>query len=443
RVFTPKEIPGSREPVGFRYDTAWRRMELEALFQFGPPAGNGTLIEDLRRLDERRLITVNRGSGNLSIIDLKQPDVVGVIQARQGLQAFDVNLPAGELYLVERASRGMLVFSLADYSVADTLFPDFEPSAVLKSDGDPFLYLTDEQRLLLVRYDLSSREGPLLLPVDLDPPWLLAHHQPTNTVVLASRTSGQLRLVEAERFVLKPDRLLADSPLLALYAPPESNALFITAGGCDRSVVYRLAAGDYGFTCERIIAISGLVRSLGCTPDGKSLYLAAGGTLFRVEPEAGRILTSRELGEDLRGVAVGSKKIYAAGGLNSVFSLDSDLSGSVERAEVEMGPGPLLTAGDRLVVANCLSSSLTLLKADKLQEDVSLLVGVLLGRAYYQDNRIVVNNVFRNNLLVLDPDSYRIEEILPAGGSLFYNSAGRHFVMFDDSLATLFPSPPS
>ena len=293
RVFTPKEIPGSREPVGFRYDTAWRRMELEALFQFGPPAGNGTLIEDLRRLDERRLITVNRGSGNLSIIDLKQPDVVGVIQARQGLQAFDVNLPAGELYLVERASRGMLVFSLADYSVADTLFPDFEPSAVLKSDGDPFLYLTDEQRLLLVRYDLSSREGPLLLPVDLDPPWLLAHHQPTNTVVLASRTSGQLRLVEAERFVLKPDRLLADSPLLALYAPPESNALFITAGGCDRSVVYRLAAGDYGFTCERIIAISGLVRSLGCTPDGKSLYLAAGGTLFRVEPEAGRILTSR------------------------------------------------------------------------------------------------------------------------------------------------------
>ena len=443
RVFTPKEIPGSREAVGFRYDTAWRRMELEALFHFGPAAGNGTLIEDLRVLDDRRLVTVNRGSGNLSVIDVKKPDVVGVIQAPHGLQAFDVNLSAGELYLVERGARGLLVFSLADYSLRDTLFLGFEPSAVLKSRGDPYLYLTDEARHRLMRYDLSGGAEPLEIPVDLDPPWLIAHHEETNTIVLAGTAGGQLRLVDGKRGVLKPDRLQADSPLLALYAPPETDALFLASGGCERSTVYRLVSGDYGFTCERVVSVAGILRGLCAAGDGKSVYLAAQSTLYRLDVRSGQVLATRDVGEGLRGVASGKERLFAAGGLYSVYSLDADLGGKLLRTEVEMGPGPLVLANDKLYAANSLSGSITILEPKLLQEEVSVLVGVLLGRAYYRDNRIVVNNVFRHNLLVLDPENYRIEEIIPAGGSLYYNRKGRHFVMFDDSLATLLPSPPS
>jgi hypothetical protein len=108
-----------------------------------------------------------------------------------------------------------------------------------------------------------------------------------------------------------------------------------------------------------------------------------------------------------------------------------------------MGPGPLLVRDDKLYAVNCLSNSITVLKSGTLEYDVSVLVGVLLGRVYNEDRRIVVNNLFRGNVMVLDPDNYRIEEIIRASGSLHYDRGARAYAVFGDSGAIRLPSPPS
>ncbi len=444
RLYRPKPVPGTLGQRGFRYDPIRRNLQLEALFHFGPVGGNGTLIEDALWLDSHRMLTVNRGSDNISLVDIGKPDVLGTFEAPRGIAAFEINRKAAELYLIERGASGMLVFSLdGGAAPADTMRLDFAPAAVLQRPGGSYLYLTDEDAAVLVRLDLSAEDETRYLPVDLKPPLFIACHAQSETLVLVSRADGQVRLVDTRDFSLRPDRLNAGKPVTRLVVSEDKDALYlISATDCTRSEIHCLSASGRSFSLRHLATLSGVVRGLAAPDGGGELFAVAGETLYRIGT-AGEGPERVRIGEKVRGVAVYKDRVFVSAGLDQLYALDRKLSKPPERVTVEMGPGPLLVRDGKLYVVNCLSNSITVLDCKDLEEEVSVLLGVLLGRMYYQDRRIVVNNLFRGNVMVLDPETYRIEEIIQAGGSLHYDSAARAYSVFDDSLVTRLPAPPS
>ncbi len=445
RLYTPKPVPGTTGREGFRYDSIRRHLELEALFHFGPVGGNGTLIEDALWLDSRRLLTVNRGSDNISLVDIGKPDVLGTFEAPRGIVAFELNREAGELYLLERGARGMLVFPLDGAAArGDTMLLDFVPGAVLQPPGGRYLYLTDEDAARLVRIDLSGQGDPVSLAVDLRPPLFIAAHTGSETLVLVSRADGRIRLVDTRNFSLRPSRLSAGKPVTRLAVSGDNEQLYlVSAADCDRSEIHGLSVDKRSFTLRRLASLSGVVRDLAAAEGGRELFAVAGDFLYRVGAKGAKGPRRVRIGEEVRGVAVDQDRVFVSAGLDHVYALDHEFRQQPERVRVELGPGPLLVRDGKLYVLNCLSNSITVLDGKDLEEEVSVLLGVLLGRMYYKDSRIVVNNLFRGNVMVLDPETYRIEEILRSGGSIDYDSVTNAFVVFDDSLVTRWPSPPS
>ncbi|MBW7997467.1 MAG: hypothetical protein FVQ81_13010 [Candidatus Glassbacteria bacterium] len=445
RIYRPMPVPGTHEERGFRYDPILRHLQLEAIFHFGPEKGNGTLIEDAIWVDSDRMLTVNRGSDNLSLVDISQPDLIGTFDAPRGITAFEINRQADELYLVESGTNGMLIFALdGGSSPVDTLRLDFTPGAVLQSPGDRYLYFTDEAAQSIVRYDLIGESEAAYLQVDLRPPLFMAAHLPSETIVLVSREDGQVRLVDMDRFAQRPDRLSAGKAVTRLAVSDDDDELYlISAADCSRSEIHVLTVEQRAFTIRLLAVLSGSVRGLAAPEGGGEVYAVAGEGLYRIDP-AGRGRPKRvDLGESARGVAVGKDRVFVSAGLDHVFALDRKLENQPERVRVEMGPGPLLLRDGKLHTVNCLSNSITVLNEKDLEEEVSVLLGVLLGRMYYRDPLIVVNNLFRNNVMVLDPESYRIEEIIEAGGSIHYDAVANAYAVFGDSLVTRLPSPPS
>ena len=445
RLYRPKEVPGTTERDGFRYDPLRRHLQLEALFHFGPVGGNGTLIEDAIWLDSNRILTVNRGSDNISLVDVVKPDILGTLEAPQGIAAFEINRKANELYLLEHGATGMLIFSLnGDYSPVDTMLLDFTPAAVLLPPGGSSLFLTDEETGTLVRFDLTGRSETSYLPVDLKPPFMVAAHTQSETLVLVSRNDGQVRLVDMRNFSLRPDRLSAGKPVTRLVASDDKKALYlISAVDSDRSQIHGLSVDSRSFSLHHLASLEGVVRGLSAPEGGGELFAVAGEFLYRIGAQGARGAQKVRIGESTRAVAVSKDRVFVSAGIDHIYALDRKFKERPERIPVEMGPGPLLVRDSRLYVVNCLSNSITVLKGKNLEEEVSVLLGVLLGRMYYRDRKIVVNNLFRGNVMVLDPESYRIEEILPAGGSIHYDSISNAYTVFDDSLVTRLPAPPS
>ncbi len=447
RPFIPKPIPGDGREEGFRYDTVRRYMELESLFHFGPVPGNGTLIAELIELDERRLLTVNMASRNLSVLDLDKPDVEAVIPVPLGLEALEVNLPAREFYLVERGhTAGMLIYNLENYAPVDTMMLDFHPGAVLLSQDTRYLYMTDEEGRSLVCWDLAESEPGVRVPADLSPPYLLAVDSRTRTIVLISRSTGGIRLFRPGSLEPLDVELTLDGPLLDYYAPPESDRLYLASGSCQSSSVYFLSLEDGTSQprLEHILGLSAAVKDMSADARGKFLYLmVVGDRLYRIDTREPHKRSRVDLQAPLQRVLVSDGKVFVTGGLKDLFVLKEDLGGRVRRVTLEIGPGPMVTRDGRLIVANGLSSSITILDADRLEEEISLLVGVLLGRMFYQHHRIVVNNCFRGNIMVYDPDNLRIEDIIPVGGSLDYRPESGRYLVIGDSLVTILESPPS
>jgi hypothetical protein len=447
RPFVPKPIPGDGNADGFRYDTGRRNMEMESLFHFGPFPGNGTLISELIEVDQHRLLTVNIASRNLSVIDLSKPDLEAVIPVPLGLQALEINLPAGELYLIERGlTKGMLIYSLKNYTPVDTMMLDFHPGAVLLSPDTRYLYMTDEQAGYLVCWDLADNEPEVRVATDLSPPYLLLVDHKTATPILISRATGRIELFKPSTLEPLAVGLALDGPLLDYYAPPESDLLFLASGSCESSTVYSLSLEKDASQAhlENILGFSGPVKDLTADPEGGFVYLIAGGDkVYRVDVDNPRNRDRIDLQTPLQRVLFYNDRVYVTGGLKDVFLLKKDLGGEVSKLALEMGPGPMVAVNDRLIVANGLSSSITILDAERLKEEVSVLVGVLLGRVFYHDRRLVVNNIFRGNIMVYDPDNLLIEDIIPIGGSLDYIPESRDYMVFDDSLVAVLESPPS
>ena len=444
RVYTPKAIPGSGKKLGFQYDRIRRSLQLEAIFEFGPFNGNGTLIEELLELDQNRLITVNRGSSNFSVIDIAEPDVAAVIPAPQGPEALEINRNAAELYVIERNSTGMLIFSLDNYALGDTLLNDFDPQAVLISSDTRYLFLNDEANRSLIRFDLASDEGPLRVRTDLEPPYLLALETGSGAVLLASRSNGALRLYDPAGLSLTGSNNSIGGAILAYHAPRQGNSLYVASGDCRSSAVYNIRlAGESGLRVDRLVSVGGAVSRLASDRQGGVVFAIIDRDIYRVEAEKPGQLKRFHLGPGLRNLVAHQGKLFVSGGLRDLYMLEDDLESEPVKVQLEMGPGPLIARGDRLYVANGLASSITVLDTGSLEEDISILVGVLLGRMVHQDRRIVVNNCFRGNVMVLDPDTYRIEDIVPVGGGMLYNPDNRSYVFFDDSLVVSMQSPPS
>lgn len=445
RIHTPRPIPGSDQPDGFRYDASRRYIEMEAVFHFGPRGGNGTLIEEVIELDERRLLTVNRGSRNISVIDTGKPDIAAVIPTSQWLKALDFSLHHRELYLVERNARGMLVWSLDDYTVTDTLILGFHPGAVLLSRNSHWLYLTDEHAGELVRLDLSNPEqGPERMNPGVKPPFFIAEDRNSGALVVAGIEQGALSLIDPERFRRIDQRLDLRGRLLAHSAPRRGDGIFLAAGGCDRSSLYHLSVGDGSALLLRKLAdVGGAVSSLGADDKGDILCAVAGHEVYRIRTASPADIARYGFNDQPRRVLPVGSRIFVTAGLDALYALDRDMKEKARRVGVEMGPGPLVERDGSVWVANCLANSFTVVDAGRLREEVSLLVGVLLGGMVYQDRRITVNNVFRGNVMVLNPETWFIEDIVPVGGSMHYSASSRRLTMFDDSLVVGMDYPPS
>jgi len=445
RVYTPKAIPGADVENAFRYDTVRRYMELESLFHFGPLGGNGTLIAELLELDENRLVTVNRGSSNLSVINVKNPDVAGVIPSLQGLEALEFNLHAQELYLAERNALGMLVYSLENYTVSDTLFLGFHPKAVFLSSDTRYLYLTDESSGSLVRYDLAGNEEPRKVRTGLQPPYLLAGETDSGKIILISRSSGEISVFDPRNIDTGTMKLSVSGRLLSFCAPRQANLLYLASGDCEFSDIYCLSLTEgKEISLERILNLRGPVSRLTSDSQGRILYALAGSDLYRIDVDQPDNINRVSFQTHIRNILAYEGKVFVSGGLTDLFVFKEDLSSAKPgRVTLEMGPGPMVASGGRLYVANGLSNSITFLSAKTLEEEISVLVGVLIGRMVYENQRIVVNNCFRNNVMVLNPDDLIIEEIVPVGGSMEYSPGNRDFVFFDDSLVVSMESPPS
>jgi len=444
RVYTPKSIPGTAGGPGLRYDTVRRYMELEALFNFGPLGGNGTLIAELVELDKNRLVTINKGSSNISVIDIEHPDVAGVIPSLRGLKALEFNLQAKELYLVENDALGILIYSLNNYAVKDTLFLKFHPGAVFLSNDTRRLYLTDEQDNSLILIDLSGTEDPLKVKTGLLPPYLLAGDSNSGKIILISTSSGAIRIFDPVSLDALGGSFSIGGRLLSYCAPELASLLYLVSGDCDYSTLYRLSLPEGEQAgLERISSLRGAVKCVVSDPSGAIVHALSGSDVYRLEAAAPESQKRINLPADLRDMAVYGGKVFITGGLRDLFVLDDDLSGPSRRVTLEMGPGPLVIREEKVYVANGLSNSITILDARSLEEDISILVGVLLGRMIYVDQRIVVNNCFRGNVMVLNPDDYIIEDIVPVGGAMDYIPENRQFVFFDDSVVTGMRSPPS
>jgi len=447
RPFIPKPIPGDGREDGFLYDTVRRYMEMESLFHFGPVPGNGTLIAELIELDERRLLTVNVASRNLSVLHLNEPDLAAVIPVPLGLEALEINLPAAELYLVEKGrAAGMLIYDLNSYTPKDTMLLDFHPGAVLLSKDTRFLYMTDEKIRQLVCWNLADSDFPVRAFADLEPPYLLTVESRTGTLVLISRSSGKIRMFRPGSLEPVGAGLELDGPLLDYYAPPRADRLYLASGGCESSTVYALDLedGPSQARLERILGLSAGVTDLTADAKGEFLYLlVTGDLLYRVDAAKPASRRRVDLQASPQRVIFSEGNVFVTGGLQDLFVFKQDLSGRVRRLTLEMGPGPMAARPGRLIVANGLSSSITILDSERLEEEISILVGVLLGRVFYQDRRIVVNNCFRGNIMVYDPDNLLIEDIIPVGGSLDYRPENRSYLVFDDSMVVIMQSPPS
>lgn len=444
RVWRPKPVPGADRVDGFRYDTGRRNLEVEAVFHFGPRGGNGTLIEEMLPLDGGRLLTVNRASRNLSVINTSKPDVDAVIPVPRGLRSLEINLSSQELYLVERAASGMLVWSLKDYRVTDTLFVNFSPGAALLSRDGRWLYLTDEVGGYLVRLDLTRpADGPSRLAVTLAAPWLLAEDRESGIVFLAGQKDGRVLLCEPEGFTRLSREFALGAPLLAWCAPSDGQALFLAAGDCERSAVYSLSTGNGTASLTKLADLGGAVTALGTDPKGEKLCALSGQELYGLNPAAYSTPSHRSLPAPPQRVMPLGSKVYVSAGLDWLLVLDESLQGRIDQVQVEFGPGPLLARDGALWVANGLSSSITVLDQGKLEEKFSVLVGVLLGRMVQHGRKVVVNNLFRGNVMVLNPENYIIEDIVAAGGSLDFSAVANRVTMLDDSLAVGMDYPPS
>ena len=444
RVYTPKAVPGADSKVGFQYDKIRRSLQLQAIFEFGPVNGNGTLIEELLELDQNRLLTVNRGSRNFSVIDIAEPDIAAVIPAPRGPEALEINRKASEIYVIERNSQGMLVFSLENYAPGDTLFLGFDPGAVLLSSDTRYLFFTDSAGRSLVRFDLASEEEPQSVRTGLEPPYLLAEETGSGAVLLASRSNGAIRLYDPASLYLTGSNNSINGTILAYHAPQRGNSLFLASGTCRSSAIYRVRFdSEPGLSVDRLISVGGAASRLTSDSRGNTVFAIGSGNVYRVDPEKPGEFKRVQLDPALRNIVAHDGKLFISGGLRELYMLEDDLGDEPVKVQLEMGPGPMIARDDRLYVANGLASSITILDTGNLEEEVSVLVGVLLGRMVYQDRRIVVNNCFRGNIMVLDPDTYRIEDIVPVGGGMYYNPESRSYLFFDDSLVVSMQSPPS
>ena len=338
----------------------------------------------------------------------------------------------------------MLVFSIGGgSSPVDTMRLDFSPGAVLQPPGSQYLFFTDEASRSLVRYDLTGEGETVRLQVDLAPPLFIATHTTAGTIVLVSRRDGQMRFVDMARLSQRPDRLGAGKPVTSLAVSGDGDELYlISATDCDRSEIHAVSVQQGAFSLRRVASLSGVVRDLAAPGAGGEIFAVAGEALYRISPGGG-LPRRLALGEKVRGVAVSDDRVFVSAGLDHVYALDRELGGQPERVRVEMGPGPLLVRAGKLYAVNCLSNSVTVLDVKDLEEDVSVLLGVLLGRMYYNHRQLVVNNLFRHNVMVLNPETYIIEEIIRAGGSIHYDSVANAYAVFDDSVVTRLPAPPS
>ncbi len=443
RLYTPKDIPGNRmETERFVYDPSRRRLELQALFHFGPPGGNGTLIAELLPLGPQRLVSVNVGSRNLSIIDTARPDILGAIPTRRGVAAFDVNLPAGELLLVEREAQGVLVHGLDDFAPRDTLFLEFHPGAVLLSPDTRYLYLTDEDRQSLAVIDLKGDGGPVGVPAGLTPPYLLAVEEESGSVLLVGREQGTVRAFAAGSLERLGARLELGGRVTAIQGG--AAALYLATGGCEGSRLHRVSLDQGGLQQLELGPVEGQVRSLALDEPGGRLYALAGRELHLMALDGGGRRAGVRFSQLQRRVACDQGRVFVTGGMSDLQAFDPELERPAQRVRLELGPGPMVSREGRLFVANGLSNSINIFSNGKeLKEELSILVGVLLGRMEFIDQRLVVNNCFRGNVMVLDPYSYRIEDIVPVGGAMDYRPLDRSFLFIDDSVVVGMPSPPS
>ena len=215
------------------------------------------------------------------------------------------------------------------------------------------------------------------------------------------------------------------------------------ASQCDRSEIHSLKSEQGAFTLRRLASLSGVIRDVAAPEAGGAVYAASGDALYRIAPENAGRPQRFALGEPASGVAVEGDRVFVSAGMDHVYALDSRSGQQKAVARVELGPGPLLTKGGKLYAVNCLSNSVTVLDCDGLDEDVSVMLGVFLGKMYYHNRRIVVNNLFRYNVMVLNPESYIIEEIVRAGGSISYDSLAQAYAVFDDSMVTRLSEPVS
>ncbi|MEA2062196.1 MAG: hypothetical protein U9P14_00735, partial [Gemmatimonadota bacterium] len=280
----------------------------------------------------------------------------------------------------------------------------------------------------------------------------LAADSRTGTIILVSRSSGDIRLYRPRSLDPAAGRMSLGGTLVAFHAPEGADRLYLASGSGTSSSVFSLSlvgrggGGEDEARLERIVSLSAPVRRITSAEKGKVLYLLAGSSwLFRIEADKPHDRRQIDLKTHCQRVLAADGKLFVTGGLEDLFVLPEDFyQAKPERLALEMGPGPMLALGnERILVANSLSNSVTIVNTRELEEDISVLVGVLLGRMFYQDRRLVVNNLFRGNVMVYDPDNLLIEDIIPVGGSLEFSPAGGRYVVFDDSLMTSFDSPPS
>ena len=448
RPFIPKEIPGSSRKNTFRYNTSRRHLEMESLFHFGPVPGNGTLITELVNYDENRFITVNSASGNLSLITLDPPDVACVVSVSSGAAAFEVNPKVGEIYLIERGNkRGMLIVDARDGAPRDTMLVGFEPGAVMISTDTRYLYMTEPEAGRLYCWDLGAPadEKPVSVRLDKSGPCVLVRDDENDNLLVFYSQLGRLDIFRGGSLSEVATGISLNGELRDIHASPEEDRLLVVTGTCDFSTVWEIERDGDSYSSRRLTDISGAVRSVAADNRGKNVYALTLKTLYRLDPDKPGLQNRVEFSHPMQRVAAAGGKALVTGGMYDLFSLPEKFGGNEypSRMWMEAGPAAMLIKDEKLIVANGLANSLTVIDPARMQEDISILVGVMLGRTYFDGNYVYINNLFRNSLFVYDPDNLRIEDIIPRGGSLTASDPGKGLVMFGDSVVYGIPYPPS
>ena len=230
-----------------------------------------------------------------------------------------------------------------------------------------------------------------------------------------------------------------------IHASPSEKRLLVAAGTCDFSTVWAIEKDGDTYAANRVADINGAVQSIAADNKGKNIYALTPEYLYRIDPEKPGLKNRVEFSLPMQRVVAAGGKALVSGGMYDLFGLPEKFGSgdSAERMWLEAGPSAMLVKDEKLVVANGLASSLTIINPSKMQEDISILVGVMLGRTYFDGNYVYINNLFRNNLFVYDPDNLRIEDIIPRGGSLITADLNRGLVVFGDSVVYGIPYPPS